>query len=130
MHFYYETEENCFANERFTQACAEDTDLYQKIKLGIDEIEAETLFIYGEDDKNTCGPFCHDLVKNVSSEAYLYEGAGHIIDPPYFGWKREGLTAPGNSYPSYFALGGLQPKHGLAEIESWARIIDFFKRNL
>ena len=129
-HALYEVDENCFANERFTRAVAEDADLYKKIDLKINEIEAETMFIYGEDDKNTPGKFAHDLIKNTASEAYLYEGAGHLIDPPYFGWKQEGLTTKGNSYPSYFALGGVQPEHGLAEIGSWGRVIRFFEKHL
>merc|ERR1712038_942986 len=91
----YETNENIFALDKFHEKMGEET--LKDTWLKIDEIEADTLFIFGELDKNVPGLACHELVKQIhSTESVLYKSTGHIIDAPYFGFKNELLTARGS----------------------------------
>ena len=122
----YETNDNIFALDKFHEQMGQET--LKETWLKIDEIEADTLFIFGELDKNVPGPACHELVKQISTESVLYENTGHIIDTPYFGFKNELLTARGSDV--YFDLGGTQNFHGEAEIDSWEKIVSFFNQKL
>lgn len=98
------------------------------------EVEADVLCIYGELDQNVPGPACHQIARDIidngcsNVESILYDRVGHIIDAPYFGWKRSMPAARGGQL--MFELGGEQDFHGLAEVDSWNRAIEFFKKRL
>ena len=85
----YEPSPNCFALEKFHEIMGRESLAESWLK--IDEIEAETLFIFGELDKNVPGRACHEMVKSIASESVLYEKTGHIIDVPYRGGQYRGL---------------------------------------
>ncbi|KAL7641360.1 UNVERIFIED_CONTAM: hypothetical protein RMT77_008499 [Armadillidium vulgare] len=118
----------------FNESHAEPEDFPETI-IPIYRSNAKFLFIVGEDDNNINSKKYAEISAKLLREAgkennykiCAYEGAGHLIEPPYSPlcfWSYH------KTYDSVFVWGGEIKKHTEAQEKSWVEIISFIKENL
>ncbi|ESN92160.1 hypothetical protein HELRODRAFT_194408 [Helobdella robusta] len=110
-----------------------DPSEQERIGIPVERIDAEILFVFGVDDVSIGVRNMEYMVERMRKrgkdnyKCLVYPGAGHIIDPPIF------PLCHASYWPMFgdvFVWGGLPKLHHDAQVDSWKRIIEFFKIHL
>lgn len=111
-----------------------DESITEKCAIPTERNNAHVLFINCSDDE-CCDPKSTDhmiarMAQNGKShlcERILYQGAGHLLEPPYSPHYRQTYT----TFPGSLVLwGGETEAHARAQEDVWPRMINFFRTRL
>merc|ERR1719259_566575 len=116
-----------------TRDLLDDPLLYPESIIAVERITGDVLWLVGEDDRNMHSGYYADLALQRwgdgpgKLQVVRYPGAGHLIEPPYVPFCEM-------SYHRFFnrALlwGGEDKAHCDAQVDSWRRMVSFFKEKL
>ncbi|XP_060081590.1 acyl-coenzyme A amino acid N-acyltransferase 1-like [Ylistrum balloti] len=97
------------------------------------ESDVKVLSISGTDDMNVHPDLqqlqvkCFPPNKRDNIELVVYQGAGHLIEPPYSPLCRASFN---RLLQTCMVWGGKPADHAYAQEDSWRRILDFFHKHL
>ncbi|KAL7646589.1 UNVERIFIED_CONTAM: hypothetical protein RMT77_001840 [Armadillidium vulgare] len=111
-----------------------DSDDFPETHFPLHKSEAKYLFLCAKEDGNYKTDFEVDKAVarmeekgKTDYEVIKYDGAGHLMEPPYAPFS---LATFHRVASSAVAWGGNSKDHTEAQIDSWRRIVEFFKRNI
>ncbi|EDO34825.1 predicted protein [Nematostella vectensis] len=113
----------------------DDLSTIHPAMVAVERIECPVMLVCGEDDKSWKSCRMGELIKTRMEKhgrgeqctLLCYHGTGHLIEPPYsphcgFSYHK--------AYRMCVAWGGEAKAHAHASVDSWNKILTFFRRNL
>ncbi|XP_054775411.2 acyl-coenzyme A thioesterase 1-like [Lytechinus pictus] len=105
----------------------------------VEDISIPTMLLVSGDDQQCASEKClarvasriHSAGKSNLLETHYFEGAGHLLDSPYFPLCRQSkVDMPNIDRAKLVNWGGDPALHARALVKSWQKTISFYRRHL
>ncbi|KAG9283006.1 acyl-coenzyme A thioesterase 3-like isoform X3 [Astyanax mexicanus] len=102
--------------------------------IPIERASCNFLFIASEDDRNWNSVYYAEQASKIlkahgktNYEVVTYPKAGHFLEIPYMPFYPSGIHA---AVGQAVAFGGEPKAHAVAQVDTWKRLLEFFKKHL